>query len=239
MSPTRFTIEKRSDLDFKAPEFVCDKVISTQIESPLPNTAHAMMIVGAPGSGKTSMMVSLLQEKQAYKKAFDNVHVIMPPSSSRSLKKNIFADHDKMYDDLDYETLESILEATRESTKEKLNSLVIIDDFGAALKDTDIQRQLKELIWNRRHLRTSIWVLVQSYVSVPLQIRKAVSHLITYKPRNKVEFHKIFEELIQLPKETAEDLLRFIFDKKYTFMFADCSSGDIYKKFDLINVNGD
>jgi len=80
----------------------------------------------------------------------------MPPSSARSLKKNIFEDHDKMFDDLDTSTLDTILDQTRESTKEKLDSLVIIDDFGAALKDDEIQRQLKELIWNRRHLRTSI-----------------------------------------------------------------------------------
>jgi hypothetical protein len=184
-------------------------------------------------------MVSLLQEKQAYRKAFDHVFVVMPPSSARSLKKNIFEDHDKMYDDLDVSTLDSILEHTRKTTKEKQNSLVIIDDFGAALKDNDIQRQLKELIWNRRHLRTSIWILVQSYVSVPLQLRKAVSHLIAYKPRNKVEFHKIFEEVVQLAKETAEDLMRFIFDAKYNFMFLDCTSGQIYKKFDLIKVNED
>ena len=237
--PTPFSISKRSQLDFKPPDFLCDKVIHPQITPPLPQTAHAMLICGAPGSGKTSMMVSLLQEKQAYRKVFDQVFVVMPPSSARSLKNNIFEKHDKMFDDLDFDTMETILEQTRESTKEKKNSLVIIDDFGAALKDNDIQRQLKELIWNRRHLRTSIWVLVQSYVSVPLQLRKAVSHLITYKPRNKAEFHKIFEELIQLPKETAEDLMRFIFDKKYTFMFADCGAGDIYKKFDLVKVNGE
>lgn len=185
------------------------------------------------------MMVSLLKSKQAFKKAFHNVFVVMPPSSARSLKENIFENHDKMFDDLDYESLESILEQTRKSTKEKQNSLVIIDDFGAALKDNDIQRQLKELIWNRRHLRTSIWILVQSYVSVPLQLRKAVSHLITYKPRNKLEFHKIFEELIQIPKETAEELFRFVFDRKYAFMYADCGTGDVYKKFDLISLNGE
>ena len=82
----------------------------------------------------------------------------------------------------------------------------------------------------------SIWILVRSYVSVPLQLRKAVSHLIAYTPRNKLEFHKIFEELVQLQRETADALSRFIFDEKYNFMFLDCSTGQIYKKFDLIKV---
>ena len=237
MPKPTFTIERRSDLELKAPDFLCDKCIHPQIVAPLPSTAHAMLICGAPGSGKTSMMVSLLQNKQAYKKAFDNVYVIMPPSSARSLKHNIFEKHDKNYADLTYDTLEQILDQLRKSTKENKNSLVVIDDFGAALKDGEIQRQLKELIWNRRHLRTSIWIMVQSYISVPLQLRKAVSHLVTYKPRNKIEFLKIFEELIQLPKETAEDLMRYVFDERYTFLFADCTTGEVYKKFDLIKIN--
>ena len=53
------------------------------------------------------------------------------PAISPEPKKIIFEDHDKMYDDLDYDALDSILEHTRASTKEKENSLVIIDDFGA------------------------------------------------------------------------------------------------------------
>ncbi len=87
MQTPSFTIERRSDLNFKPPDFLCDKCIHTQITPPLPSTAHAMLICGAPGSGKTSMMVSLLQEKQAHKKEFDQVFVVMPPSSARSLKK--------------------------------------------------------------------------------------------------------------------------------------------------------
>ncbi len=64
-----------------------------------------------------------------------------------------------------------------------------------------------------------------------------MSHLISYKPRNKVKMHKIFEELVQLPRETADALSRFIFDEKHDFMFLDCSTGQIYKFFDLIKVN--
>ncbi len=94
MSTPSFTIERRSELNFKPPDFLCDKCIHIQITPPLPSTALAMLIYGAPGSGKTSMMASLLQEKQAYEKAFDQVFVVMPPSSAISLKKNLFEDHD-------------------------------------------------------------------------------------------------------------------------------------------------
>ena len=100
-----------------------------------------------------------------------------------------------MFDDLHVATLDTILDQTRESTKEKLNSLVIIDDCGAALKDNEIQREFRELIWNRGHLRISIWILVQSYISVPLQLRKAVSHIIEYKPRGKKSSFKRYSRI--------------------------------------------
>ncbi len=95
------------------------------------------------------MMAPLFKEKQTYRKCFDHVFVVIPPSSALSLQKIIFEDHNKMYDDLDYDTLDYMLEHTRASTKGKENSNVIIDDFDAALKDNEIQRQLKELVWNR------------------------------------------------------------------------------------------
>jgi len=138
-----------------------------------------------------------------------------------------------MLDDLDVSTLKTTIDQPPESTKEKLNSLVIIDDFGAALKDNEIQRQLNELIWNRRHLRTSIWILILSFISVPIQLRKADSYITPYKPRNKVEIHNIFEELVQLTTEIANSLSRFIFDVKYNIMILDCTSGEIYKKLTL------
>ena len=75
MSTPSFTIERRSDLNFKSPNLVCDKCIHTQIEPPLPSTAHAMLL----RSDKTSMMVSLLQEELAYTKTFHQVFIAMPP----------------------------------------------------------------------------------------------------------------------------------------------------------------
>ena len=54
-----------------------------------------------------------------------------------------------------------------------------------------------------------------------------------------MEFHKSFEKLVQLSKETAEDLMRLIFDAKYKFMFLDCTTGQIYQSFDLVKVNND
>jgi hypothetical protein len=178
------------------------------------------------------MLVNLLSSKQAYRKAFHHVHVVMPSHSVASLERNIFKNHDRMYDDLDWSTLDGIREAVKQSAEKEKNSLLVLDDVTAALEDNEIQRVLRDLIYNRRHYRLSIIILVLSYNAMPLGIRKTLSHLFMYKPRNKKGATSIFEELIALPREEAEDVMRFVFDRPYAFMFADTGTGELYKNFD-------
>ena len=152
-----FEIDKRSKLKSVPPVFKCDKCISDQIEPPLPSRPHFMTIVGSAESGKTSFMINLLKNKAAYRRVYESVHVVMPPHSVASLRNNIFKDHDKMHDDLDYETLQGIAEKVKEDAEEEVNSLLIIDDVTVSIKDAMVQRLLRDLILNRRHYRLSIY----------------------------------------------------------------------------------
>jgi hypothetical protein len=196
-----------------------------------------MAIIGSAGTGKTSMLVNLMSSKQAYRKAFHHIHVVMPSHYVASLKKNIFKNHDRMYDDLDWGTLDGIREAVKQSAEKEKNTLLILDDVAAALKDNEIQRVLRDLIYNRRHYRLSIIILVQSYNAMPLGIRKTLSRFLLYKARNTKEATAIFEELIALPREEAEEVMRLIFDRPYAFMFADTGTGALYKNFDCIGIH--
>ena len=120
--------------------------------------------------------------------------------------------------------------------EEKMSSLLIMDDVTASLKNLEIQMLLKKIIFNRRHYRLSIICLVQSYNAMPLSVRKTISHLACYKPRNKKEMAAIWEELIFLDKETGEALQRFVFDKPYSFLFACADTNELTKKFDRILI---
>ena len=66
-----------------------------------------------------------------------------------------------------------------------MKSLLTMDDVNVSLNNLDVQILLKNLINNRRHYRVSIICLVQSYNAMPLAIRKTISHLAYYTPRNK------------------------------------------------------
>ena len=201
-----FSIDQRSKFSLNPHELSCDRAIHKQIVPPLPCTPFFLTITGSAGRGKTSMLINLLTSPQAYKKAFHAVHCIIPAHSVASLKKNIFAKHPRMHDELNFATLDRIYEQVMRDGEEKMNSLLIMDDVTASLKNLDVQMLLKKLIYNRRHYRLSIICLVQSYNAMPLAIRKTISHLACYKPRNKKEMTAIWEELIFLDKETGEAL---------------------------------
>ncbi len=84
-------------------------------------------------------MVNLLTSVQAYKKAFHTVHIVMPSHSVASLKKNVFKNHSRMHDELTWSVLDGILESVKEDAEEKYNSLLILDDVTASLKDKGLQ----------------------------------------------------------------------------------------------------
>ena len=120
----------------------------------------------------------------------------MPTHSRNSLKNNIFEYHpeEKMYDELNTDSITDIYQKLKSYSDENENTLLILDDVGASLKDHTILKSLKTIIYNRRHLKCKIVMLIQSYKSSPLDIRKLVTNVFMIKP-SKMEFETLFSEL--------------------------------------------
>ncbi len=85
------------------------------------------------------MLVNLLTLPHAYKKAFHAVHCIIPAHSVASLKTNIFANHPRMHDELNFPTLDRIYEQVMRDGEENLSSLLIMYDVTPSLKNLDVQ----------------------------------------------------------------------------------------------------
>lgn len=228
-----------SKLTVEAPKFKCDSVIHKQIEDPLPNTAFAMALIGSAGSGKTSLMVNMLTSLDMYKHVFDHVHLIAPKSSMGSLQDDIWKNHpaEKVHHELDYATLDTLLKKTKDRANVKPKpetTLIIIDDMTIWLKVKTVENKLREIIFNRRHNYTSVMILVQSYKSMPLDLRKTLSHFFLFKPRNKKESEAIWEELMFLPKNTGDSLLRFCYKEPYDFLMGNCNTGEMFRNFNRL-----
>ena len=106
-------------------------------------------------------MTSWFQSKHLLKKVYHTIYLFQPSHSTASLKDNIFEDLPNKYDELTYETLNDCLEKIKDDDPKFCNA-IIIDDMTAALKNNDIKKLLKQLIYNRRHLRTSLFFFMSN-----------------------------------------------------------------------------
>ena len=116
------------------------------------------------------------------------------------------------------------------------NSVMILDDMTAYLKDKQVVKKLKEFVYNRRHLHLSIIFLVQSWISIPKDIRKLFSNIFIFKV-SKNEMTTIFDEVIEYPKEVILPLMKIVYDKPHEYLFVNTDSQRLFKKFDELVVN--
>jgi DNA replication protein DnaC len=239
-------IKENEKIDLRTPRFVVDRAINDELEKydvfKHLNRSSATAFVGTSGSGKTSLMYSLLMNTspKIWKKQFENIIVVMPRASRNSLQNNIFDKYlqpDALYDDLSEEAIDKITVMITNNAEEDSNSLLILDDVASALKNPYITKKLQHLVYAYRHYRLNILILVQTLKTIPLSIRKNLTNLVVFHKPRLSEWEAITHEFLELHKDDAEKLYNIAFDKKYGWIFVNLSSGKIYKEFDEIIYN--
>jgi hypothetical protein len=217
-------------------EMICDGGLSEKLNkyelTKFLNKHSVNLFCGSAGSGKTSLLYSFFKSGKLLKKVYENIYVFQPINSGDSMSDPLFKriPEDQQYSELTPDNLTEVMDKINNEDP-SYNNCIIIDDMTAYLKNYENEKILKNIVFNRRHMRTSIFMLVQSYVSVPLQIRKLFSNLFIFKV-NKREFNTIMEENIEKKKELHDEIRNIIFDKPHSYMFLNTDSGRIFKKFD-------
>ena len=189
------------------------------------------VVLGSMGSGKTSLLISLL--RGVFKKCFHSIYVIMPPNSRASLNNDIFSKlpSDQVYDDLNENILNDIYDKLKENSNDGYYSLLIIDDFQNMFKQ--YEKQLQKIILKMRHIRTTIFLLQQNVKSLPRNLRLIVSNYITFD-LGKSQMMDLFDESIQLDKNKFQQIMDLGFQQKYDWLLINLSNKNIYAKFDRI-----
>ena len=246
----KITEIKNDNIELKVPKFKCDDCLTKRDITPYPNRNGFFMIVaGTMGSGKTSFLISSLTSNKVWRKCFDNIYLVMPPTSRASLKKNPFKHlkENHIHDDLTYDVLGEIDEEIdgrdSDSDGDKENNLLIIDDQTQALKNNAIQSLLRHMVLNSRHKRLSVIILTQYLNAVPLALRKNASDIVLCnQPRNKKELDSIIEEYIGLEKQKGMEILRYCFKRKYDKLIMNLTHNDgpqYYRNFNKLVFDED
>lgn len=200
-------------------------------------------LVGAGGSGKSSLMLNMFKSSKYYRCKFDNIFYFTPQSSFLSVEKHPFQDHEKVYHELDIDTLETIYDELLELKNESLeserpieHSLIIIDDFANELKDKQLSSQINKAIVKTRHLNCSWIFTLQSYTLFPKVLRKQITNATIFKPNNNEEWDSINTELLNMSKNDLIKLYDYCFDVTYTHLDIDTKENKLYKNFNLLQI---
>jgi hypothetical protein len=140
---------------------------------------------------------------------------------------------DQIFEELTFEDLNNVLERIRVDADDGFNSCIIFDDMTAYLKNKETLKLFKELIFNRRHLRTSLYFCVQTWFSVPKDLRRLWSNIFVFKT-TKEELNNIFDEVVEKPKDLIDDLRKLVYDEPYQYLFINVDSQRLFKGFDEI-----
>jgi AAA15 family ATPase/GTPase len=191
--------------------------------------------LGKPGSGKTSLVYSFFKSNKILKNVYENVYFFQPQASRASMEDSIFdtLPEDKKFDELNEANLMEVL--NRIKNEPGSNHCIVFDDVSAYLKSNEVQTLLKEIAMNRRHLHISLFFIVQTFVSLPFEIRRLITNWFVFDVSRQT-FEQIFSELVEhiTDKNDILYLKRMIYDKKHNFLFLNTETGRMFKGFDEI-----
>lgn len=232
-------LKKNNKPDLEICKMLCDKPLHPKLNdyelTTFLNCHSTNLLIGKPGSGKTSLLYSLFQSKKLFRCVFHNIFLFQPSHSRASMKDKLFDElpEDQKFDELTYENLNDVLE--RIQAEPDYNHVIIFDDMGAHLRDNDIKKLLKQIIYNRRHYHISIFFLCQTYLSIEPDVRKLFSNIFVFRV-SKLELMKIFEEVVETQKDNVLQISKAVFDKPYNFLFINTDTQRLFRNWDEIII---
>ena len=200
------------------------------------NSHSTNLLIGRPGSGKSSLLYSLFKSNKLLKKVFHKIYLFMPSASKNSMTDDIFSTlpEERVFEELTFENLDSVLTSIKEDDP-KYNNCIIMDDMTAYLKNKETLQKFKEIAFNKRHYHISLFVLSQTFFSVPKEIRKMFNNLFVFKV-NKAELSAIFEEIIEVDKRKINEISKLVYDEPYQYLFINVESNRLFRGFDELLI---
>lgn len=126
-------------------------------------------------------------------------------SITKSKNKPIYYDDDEFKKD---EEEEPELEYT----------CLYLDDYADIFKQNQFKDILNKILIKTRHLCLAVIITVQELKYFPLNLRKQITNMSIFKPKNFSEWTNICQEFFNLNKEDSLILYDYVFDKNYNHL---------------------
>lgn len=208
----------------------------------LPMGSRIFAMIGPKGSGKSSIVLSLLTSKKSpFYNYFNNILLCSPTAQYDDKMKPLQQEVESeghYWDALNDQTAEEMIDALNllnESYdgKKKIQNLIILDDVTHSFPTGRKPSKISALFTNSRHLKTSIWVITHKYTSMPTIFRNQVDAMFIFRTNSKQEI-ECFKRDLTCDEEEFEKNLKDATEEDHSFLFINLVGGKckMYKRFD-------
>jgi len=210
--------------------------MSLGVKPPFLDRPSVYVIAGPQGSGKSSFVESIMTkggEAKVFRKVFDLVFYSTPEEVMSSTDNHPFSQHPKerVFHDLSAETFESILEQALAVKDAGGNSCLILDDWSEELKTKRVEHTLRKLIHKHRHYHLQIIITLLTLKSLPKSLRSMIDAYIIFRPKSMIEIQSFADDVFALEKKDLKQLMDYVYDEKYNFLFYNQRDNQFYKNF--------
>ena len=242
MSLLTLKVNEKPNLKITAME--CDNPLDEKLNkyelTKFLNCHSCNCFLGKPRSGKTTLLYSFFKSRKLLKKVYHNIYLFQPSHSRASMSDDIFdvLPPEKKFDELTADSLREVLESIKAEDKD-VSSCIVFDDMSAYLqKDKEIITLLKEACMNRRHYHISLYFIVQTWKSLPFEIRRLMENLFIFRC-SKETLDTIFEELLEQynKKELVQKITKMVYDDSHNYLFVNVYHQRLFKNFDEILIS--
>lgn len=224
-------------------EMICDTGLHTKLNNyeltRFMNSHETNLFIGRPASGKTSLLYSFFKSPKLFRKVYHNIYLFQPSHSRASMKDKLFdkIPEDQKFDELTFDNLNDVMNRIK-GEDPKYNNCIIFDDMTAYLKNPETKKLLKELIFNRRHLRCSIFFLVQTWFSIEKDIRKLFSNVFVFRV-SKNELQQIFSEIVESKEKYINEIAKMVYSEPYKYLFINVNTQRLFDGWNELIFNED
>ena len=192
------------------------------------NYVGLQLIIGLPGSGKTSLIYNLLngtKQNNLYNNIFHSIYYITPSSTVElniDPEKMIVLDDDDNISNILSEIIDD--ESNKGSDDEPHHIAIYLDDCVNYLStQKNSMKVFRKLCMNGRHIlgdnsSVALFLVSQKVKSVPLVIRSQANAIYFFNS-TRAEKEIIINEYMPIDKQPATKILDYIFETPYNFLY--------------------